>query len=89
MKLRKVNFTNHFIFKDLELSFINESSQVFNTIIFAGENGAGKTVLLNTLYELIKLPINNQKISELLGQGSYEFEFSKKEMEETLFRGIS
>ena len=89
MKLRKVNFTNHFIFKDLELSFINESSQVFNTIIFAGENGAGKTVLLNTLYELIKLPINNQKISELLGQGSYEFEFSKKEMEETLFRVIS
>ncbi len=89
MKLRKVNFTNHFIFKDLELSFINESSQVFNTIIFAGENGAGKTVLLNTLYELIKLPINNQKVSELLGQGSYEFEFSKKEMEETLFRGIS
>lgn len=89
MKLRKVNFTNHFIFKDLELSFINESSQVFNTIIFAGENGAGKTVLLNTLYELIKLPISNQKVSELLGQGSYEFEFSKKEMEETLFRGIS
>lgn len=88
MKLRKVNFTNHFIFKDLELSFINESSQVFNTIIFAGENGAGKTVLLNTLYELIKLPISNQKVSELLGQGSYEFEFSKKEMEETLFRGI-
>lgn len=89
MKLRKVNFTNHPIFKDLELSFINENSQVFNTIIFAGENGVGKTVLLNTLYELIQLPIINEKINELLGQGSYEFEFSKKEMEETLFRNTS
>lgn len=82
MKLRKVNFKNHPIFNDLELSFIDSNNQTYNTIIFAGENGVGKTILLNTLYKLLELPTSTDKVAILLGQqGSYEFELSEKEID--------
>lgn len=81
MKLRKVNFKNHPIFNDLELSFVDSSNRAYNTIIFAGENGVGKSILLNTLFQLIKVPTRNEEIIKLLGsEGSYEFELTTEEV---------
>lgn len=87
MKLRKVNFKNHPIFNDLELSFVDSSNQAYNTIIFAGENGVGKSILLNTLFQLVTIPNENVTIISLLGNGgSYEFELTPEEIN-LIFKG--
>lgn len=50
MKIRKVKWTNHPILGNLELDFVNPvTNHPFSTIVFAGENGSGKTTILETL----------------------------------------
>jgi predicted ATPase len=80
MKLRKIEFRNHEIFEDLQLSFVKEDNSAFETIIFAGENGVGKSLLLDTLFSLVHLPYANNELKKLLGNGSYEFELDNNEV---------
>lgn len=50
MKIRKVKYNNHPILGNLELDFVNpETNNPYSTIVFAGENGTGKTTILETL----------------------------------------
>ena len=61
MKIKKVKWKNHTILGDLEIDFMNSSSGVpFETILFAGENGTGKTTIL-------------ENISTFLNRGSFEY----------------
>lgn len=64
MKIKKVKWENHPILGDLELDFLDTSNSApYDTILFAGENGTGKTTILET-------------ISTFLNRGSFEyFEF--------------
>lgn len=52
MKIRKINFEDHSILGTLELDFTNDDGKVVDTIILAGENGVGKSVILNSIYNL-------------------------------------
>lgn len=49
-KIQKVKFINHPILGNLELDFCGADGKAVDTIIIAGENGVGKSVLLNSLY---------------------------------------
>lgn len=50
MKIRKIKYSNHPILGNLELNFINpDTHQPYENIVFAGENGTGKTTILSTL----------------------------------------
>ena len=61
MKIKTVKWTNHPILGNLVLDLINPSTSLpYETIIFAGENGAGKTTIL-------------ESISKFLNIGSFEF----------------
>ena len=61
MKIKKVKWDNHPILGNLELDFINDTTRApFNTIIFVGANGAGKTTIL-------------ESISTFLNLGSFEY----------------
>ena len=51
-KIRKIKFVKHPILKGLELNFCNMDGNPVDTIIFAGENGTGKSTILNCLYEI-------------------------------------
>ncbi len=51
MYLSKLIIKGHPILKDLELSFINKKTkEKYSIIAFVGENGCGKTTLLNELF---------------------------------------
>ncbi|QNS42585.1 AAA family ATPase [Chryseobacterium manosquense] len=60
MRIRKVKWDNHPILKDLELSFVKNDNTAYESIIIAGENGVGKTSILQT-------------ISTFLNKGTFEF----------------
>lgn len=61
MKIKKVKWNNHKILGNLELDFINISTgEPYETIILAGENGTGKSTIL-------------EEISTFLNLGSFEY----------------
>lgn len=53
--ITKLKWKNHSILDDLELDFTDSAGKVYNTIILAGENGTGKTTILQTLSEFLNL----------------------------------
>jgi predicted ATP-binding protein involved in virulence len=77
MKMKTVKWTNHPILGNLVLDLINPSTNLpYETIIFAGENGAGKTTIL-------------ESISKFLNIGSFEF-FEEIEyiIDEKIFKAV-
>lgn len=60
MKIKKVKWNNHPTLGDLELDFSNAVGQPYENILFAGENGTGKTSIL-------------ESISTFLNFGSFEY----------------
>ncbi len=54
MKIQKIKYRNHPILGDLSLSFMDESGEPYDTIVFAGENGTGKTTVLRTISSICK-----------------------------------
>ncbi len=51
-KIRKIKFQNHPILKDVELNFCGLNGNAVDTVIFAGENGTGKSTIINELYKI-------------------------------------
>lgn len=52
-KIRKIKFQDHPILKNLELDFCGSDGSAVDTVIFAGENGTGKSTILNYFYEFM------------------------------------
>lgn len=56
MKIRKVKYANHPILGDLVLDFVNpKTNEPYSTIVLAGENGTGKTTILETLNTFLSI----------------------------------
>lgn len=56
MKIRKIKYKNHKILGDLELDFTNPTTGLpYNTIVLVGENGTGKTTILQTISDYINV----------------------------------
>jgi hypothetical protein len=51
-KIKKISFQEHPVLGNLVLNFCNLSGKAVDTIIFAGENGTGKSTILNELYKI-------------------------------------
>lgn len=54
-KISSVRFINHPILGDLYLDFCDPNGNPVDTVIIAGENGTGKSTVLNCLYQLTAL----------------------------------
>lgn len=55
MKIKKIQLENNTFFGNITFDFTNGTGDVMDNIILAGENGCGKTQLLNILYEFSEL----------------------------------
>lgn len=77
MKIAKIKMTNDRVLGNIEFDFTS-NGEVINTIILAGENGVGKTRLLDLIYKFTSgnLIDYNDKTNE-----SYEFEVCFEEEE--------
>lgn len=77
MKIREVKWKNHPVLGDLLLNLINtDSGQPFETIIFAGENGTGKSTILESL-------------SAIINRGSFEtFEYIEYTVNGNIYKAI-
>lgn len=53
--IKQIKWKDHPILGDLELDFTKEDGSIYNTIVFAGENGTGKTTILENLSEFLNL----------------------------------
>ncbi len=62
-KIRKITFQNHPVLGDLSLNFCDINGDAVDTVIFAGENGCGKTILLNELYKIASHTNTNNEFS--------------------------
>lgn len=49
-KIRKVTFIDHPILKNLELDFCRPDGKAVDTVIFAGENGTGKSRIVDAIF---------------------------------------
>jgi predicted ATPase len=78
MKIRKIKFENHPIFGELDLDFTDKDGKTINTIIIAGENGVGKSMLLNTIFEFSNLTLSDEKRNE---KRFFEIELSDDEIQ--------
>ncbi len=56
MRINRIKWNNHPILGDLELDFINSATaKPFDNIVFAGENGTGKTSILETVSTFLNI----------------------------------
>jgi predicted ATP-binding protein involved in virulence len=56
MKIRKIKWKNHNVIGNLELDLTSPTTgEAFENIVFAGENGTGKTSILDTLSNFLNL----------------------------------
>lgn len=78
MKIRKIEFENHPILGSVKLDFTDLEGKVVNTIIIAGENGTGKSVILNTIFNFSNYSIEEKKRNE---KRYIELELNKSEID--------
>ena len=69
MRLKQIEFKDHPILKNLKISFIKENGEKYSNIIFVGENGCGKTTILNELfnYDNSEYIVNKENNSNFCG----------------------
>src|SRR5574344_2053988 len=63
-KIRRVSFVNHPVLKNLSLDFCDVNGNAVDTVFFAGENGNGKSTILNELYKAASHSVNYDQVIE-------------------------
>ena len=64
MKIKKIKLESNPFFGTCEFDFTNNQGQIMDNIVLAGENGCGKTQLLNIIYNFSTLPTQGDVTDE-------------------------
>lgn len=65
-RIKSIKFKNHPVLGNLELDFTDDNGNIVDTVIFAGENGTGKSTVLNALYALTTGRIDYEAVIKIL-----------------------
>lgn len=65
MKFRNITFHNHPILGNLHLDFTDANGNTVDTIILAGENGCGKTSILNAIFNFFNKELDKKLSGEI------------------------
>jgi len=76
MKIKSIKIENNPILGNLFLDFCDTNGVPFNTILLAGENGTGKSTLLNIIYNFLNVQIPNEVSNE---KQTFIFELTEDE----------
>ena len=55
MKIRKVKWQNHPVLGNLEIDLVKPDGTVYDSIIFIGENGSGKTSVMESIVTFLNI----------------------------------
>ena len=77
MKIKKIELRNSPFFGNKEFVFENSSGKTYDNIVLAGENGSGKTQLLNIIYDFCNLSLSGKVDNEIR---IFTVKFSQDEM---------
>lgn len=91
MKLKKIVYKNHNILGNLEIDFTDNQGRAKDLIFLAGENGCGKTTIINDIFAVfsnnnlnfyeIDLELNDGDVEFLEKENDAKFkDFSKREL---------
>lgn len=76
MKIRKVKWHNHHVLGNLEIDFVKPDGTVYDSVIFIGENGSGKTAVMESIVTFLNI-------------GSFdEFEYLEFEVDGIVYRAL-
>ncbi|WP_417608968.1 AAA family ATPase [Owenweeksia hongkongensis] len=78
MKIARIELHNHPIFGTTTFNFCDQKGKVVNTIFIAGDNGVGKTALLELVYEIPKHSFREELTNEKL---NFELELTGLEID--------
>lgn len=80
IKFIKMKFNNHPILKNLEVDFRDQRGNPVDTIIFAGENGTGKSTILESIYKIVSYAVDFEVDVYVNNMGKESFlQYRKKE----------
>lgn len=68
-KIRKIKFIDHPTLGNLELDFCDQNGNAVETVIIAGENGTGKSTVVNALYRVSSHSVDSPLFIEIEKEG--------------------
>lgn len=68
-KIKRIKFKNHPVLNNLELNFCDINGNAVDTVILAGENGTGKSTVLDVLYKMSFHSVDCEFTVELENEG--------------------
>jgi len=83
VKIAKIKIVNDRVLGNIDFDFTNEDNQIVNTIILAGENGVGKTRLLDIIYRFTNGTLR-ESINRTDEIYTFEIEFNENEIKELI-----
>lgn len=81
IRFKKIKFINHPVLKDLELDFSDKSGNCVDTVIFAGENGVGKSTIIESLFKVVSWTVDFESDVSIIDDKGVEnvLKYRKKE----------
>ena len=77
IKIKSIKFQKYPVLGNLCLDFCDKNGNPADTIIIAGENGKGKTTILNEIEKILKYQHNKNVSYEIINNNIFEFKDEK------------
>lgn len=78
MRIKTIELFNNEFFGDFKIDFTDKNGSIVDTVILAGENGCGKTTLLNLIYDFSMMNLHGAVTNE---KRTFTILLSKNELE--------